>query len=101
MMIDSNSHALFAYSDKERNDIIKKLNGKYSIQRSKGLGENEPEMMWQTTMNPETRKLVQVLPEDAAKTQEMFEILLGDNLKGRKDFIEEVGYKYIDVTEIA
>jgi DNA gyrase subunit B len=56
-------------------------------------------MMWQTTMNPATRRLVQVIPTDAAKTQEMFEILLGDNLKGRKDFIEEFGHLYIDLSE--
>ena len=79
---------------------IKKINGKYHIQRSKGLGENEPEMMWQTTMNPKTRKLVQVLPEDVEKTKEMFEMLLGDNLKGRKEYIEQNGYKYIDLTDV-
>ena len=56
-------------------------------------------MMWQTTMNPETRRLVQVIPTDAAKTQEMFEILLGDNLKGRKSFIEDFGHLYIDLSE--
>jgi len=70
------------------------------IQRSKGLGENEPDMMWQTTMNPETRKLVQVLPEDIEATREMFETLLGDNLKGRKEFIENNGQRYIDMADI-
>jgi len=89
----------FAYSEKEKADITAKLTGKVTIQRSKGLGENEPEMMWQTTMNPETRKLIQVKPTDAAKTQEMFELMLGDNLRGRKLFIEEFGHKYIDLTE--
>lgn len=90
----------FVYSEKEKNNIISKLRDtKYTIQRSKGLGENEPEMMWQTTMNPETRKLVSVLPGDIEKAQEMFEILLGDKLKERKEFIEEYGYKYIDLTE--
>ena len=91
----------FAYSDKEKNSIVSKLKSKYTIQRSKGLGENEPEMMWQTTMNPESRKLVQVLPEDAERTKDMFELLLGDNLKGRKDFIETWGYKYIDLSDIS
>ena len=76
------------------------VDGKYHIQRSKGLGENEPEMMWQKTMNPKSRKLVQVLPEDVEKTKEMFEMLLGDNLKGRKEYIEQNGYKYIDLTDV-
>lgn len=99
--ITSAKKTYFAYSEKEKADILKKISGKYNIQRSKGLGENEPEMMWQTTMNPETRKLIMVMPEDVDKTQTMFEILLGDNLKGRKDFIEKYGYKYIDLTEIS
>ena len=98
--INAAKKTYFAYSDKEKNDILKKITGKYVIQRSKGLGENEPDMMWLTTMNPETRKLISVLPEDEAKTFEMFDVLLGDNLKARKDFIENFGYKYIDFTEI-
>ena len=98
--ITTGKKTYFAYSEKEKADIIKKISGKYHIQRSKGLGENEPEMMWQTTMNPETRKLVQVLPEDVEKTKEMFEMLLGDNLKGRKEYIEQNGYKYIDLTDV-
>ncbi len=98
--ITSEKKTYFAYSEKEKSDITAKLKGKYSIQRSKGLGENEPEMMWQTTMNPESRKLILVLPESVEKTQDMFEVLLGDNLKGRKDFIEEHGHKYIDLSEI-
>ena len=98
--ITSGKKTYFAYSEKEKIDIINKLDGKYNIQRSKGLGENEPEMMWQTTMNPETRKLVQVLPEDVEKTKEMFEMLLGDNLKGRKQYIEQNGYKYINLTDV-
>ena len=90
----------FAYTEKEKADILKKAETqKVGIQRSKGLGENEPEMMWQTTMNPETRRLVQVIPAEAEKTKEMFEILLGDNLKGRKSFIEEFGHLYIDLSE--
>lgn len=98
--ITTGKKTYFAYFEKEKADIIKKISGKYHIQRSKGLGENEPEMMWQTTMNPETRKLVQVLPEDVEKTKEMFEMLLGDNLKGRKEYIEQNGYKYIDLTDV-
>ena len=98
--ITTSKKTFFAYSEKEKVDIISKVDGKYHIQRSKGLGENEPEMMWQTTMNPKTRKLVQVLPEDVEKTKEMFEMLLGDNLKGRKEYIEQNGYKYIDLTDV-
>lgn len=91
----------FAYTEKEKSDILSKIKGKYHIQRSKGLGENEPEMMWQTTMNPETRRLILVMPEDAKKTSDMFDLLLGDNLKGRKEHIENVGHKFIDLTELS
>ncbi|HHV30543.1 DNA gyrase/topoisomerase IV subunit B [Acetivibrio mesophilus] len=91
----------FAYSDKEKNQIVSKLKGKYSIQRSKGLGENDPEMMWQTTMNPETRRLIQVVPDDIKKTEEFFDLLLGDNLPGRKMYIEENGYKYLDMIDVS
>ncbi|MCL2527317.1 MAG: toprim domain-containing protein [Defluviitaleaceae bacterium] len=100
--ITSGKKTMFAYTEKDKAEIVAKLEkagSKYTIQRSKGLGENEPEMMWQTTMNPETRRLVQVIPADAAKTQEMFEILLGDNIKGRKSFIEDFGHLYIDLSE--
>jgi len=90
----------FAYSDSEKNAITAKIKGKYHIQRSKGLGENEPEMMWQTTMNPATRKLVQVLPEDIEETKRMFEVLLGDNIKGRKEFIESHGHKYMEMVDV-
>ncbi len=99
--INSCKKTYFVYSEKEKADVLKKIKGKYDIQRSKGLGENEPEMMWQTTMNPETRKLVLVMPEDVEKTQRMFDLLLGDNLQGRKDFIEKFGYKYIDLSEMS
>ena len=71
------------------------------INRSKGLGENQPEMMWETTMNPETRRLILVTPDDVKRTQEMFELLLGENLAGRKEFIAEEGYKYLDLTDIS
>lgn len=99
--ITSSKKTYFAYSDKEKNEITSKLSGKYKVQRSKGLGENQPEMMWETTMNPATRRLIQVMPEDVEKTQDTFELLLGENLKGRKEFIEEFGYKYIDLSEIS
>ena len=92
----------FAYSDKEKNDIVASLEGKkYDIQRSKGLGENEPDMMWLTTMNPETRRLIKVMPEDAERTSAMFDLLLGDNLQGRKDHIAENGYKFLDLADIS
>ena len=98
--ITTSKKSYFAYSEKEKAHIISKITGKYHIQRSKGLGENEPEMMWETTMNPKTRKLVQVLPQDAKLTNNMFDLLLGDNLKGRKEYIEQNGYKYIDLSEV-
>ena len=92
----------FAYSDKEKNDILRELEGKkVKVDRSKGLGENEPEMMWLTTMNPETRRLIRVMPEEAQRTAEVFELLLGDNLQGRKDHIAENGYKYLDMADIS
>ncbi len=91
----------FAYSEKEKQDILSKLSGKYTIQRSKGLGENQPEMMWETTMNPATRRLIQVLPDDLERTKQVFDLLLGDNLQGRKDFIEENGDKYLDMLDVS
>ena len=91
----------FAYTEKERKEIESKLTGKYTINRSKGLGENEPEMMWLTTMNPKTRRLIQVLPEDAQSTAEMFDVLLGDNILGRKSFIAENGSKYVELADIS
>ncbi len=92
----------FAYSEKEKAEILEGLEGKkVNIQRSKGLGENQPEMMWQTTMNPETRRLIQVTPEDATETAEVFELLLGDNLQGRKDYIAKFGKDYLDMIDVS
>ena len=93
----------FAYSDKEKEDIVKEIGAdkKISIQRSKGLGENEPDMMWLTTMNPETRRLIKVMPEDVERTAATFDLLLGDNLQGRKDYIANEGYKYLDLADIS
>ena len=92
----------FAYSEKEKADILRELQGKkVTVQRSKGLGENDPEMMWLTTMNPETRRLIKVMPEDAARTAEVFDLLLGDNLAGRKDYIAENGYKYMEMIDVS
>ena len=92
----------FAYSDKEKNDILKDLAGKkVKVDRSKGLGENDPDMMWLTTMNPETRRLIRVMPEDVERTAAVFDLLLGDNLQGRKDHIAENGYKYLEMADIS
>ena len=92
----------FAFDENEKAAITQKLDGKkYIIQRSKGLGENQPDMMWETTMNPETRRLIKVTPDEAEKTQQMFDLLLGDNLSGRKDFIAAEGYKFIDLTDVS
>ena len=86
----------FAYNEFEKAEIVKSLGDKkYTLQRSKGLGENDGDMMWQTTMNPETRRLISVTPADAAATEQMFDILLGDNLPARKQFIAEHGHEYM------
>ena len=91
----------FAFNEKEKAEILAKYdNSQLSIQRSKGLGENEPEMMWQTTMNPKTRRLIKVCPEEAQKTAEIFDLLLGDNLAGRKLHIEQDGHLYLDMLDI-
>jgi len=87
----------FAYSDREKDEIVANLGNQVeSIQRSKGLGENTPEMMWETTMNPETRRLIQVTPDDAQETIEAFDLFLGDNLAGRKEYIEENLHEWIE-----
>ena len=92
----------FAYSEREKADILRELEGKkVNIQRSKGLGENDPEMMWLTTMNPETRRLIRVLPEEAEETARVFDLLLGDNLAGRKDYIAENGCRYLDMIDVS
>lgn len=100
--IECKGKTYFAYSDREKANIISSLGGaKHSINRSKGLGENEPEMMSLTTMNPNTRRLIKVLPSDSKRTGEVFELLLGDNLLGRKEHIAENGYKYLDLADIS
>ena len=92
----------FAYSDKEKNDIVAALAGKkYDVQRSKGLGENDPDMMWLTTMNPATRRLIKVMPEDVARTAAVFDLLLGDDLQGRKNHIADHGYEYLELADIS
>ena len=92
----------FAYNESEKVKILSELEGKkVTIQRSKGLGENDPEMMWMTTMNPETRRLIKVMPEDAERTSHYFDILLGDALQERKNFIAENGPKYLEMADIS
>lgn len=92
----------FAYSDAEKNEIVGNMGSKkIQVKRSKGLGENEPEMMWLTTMNPETRKLIKIVPEDSGRTMEFFDLLLGDNLAGRKQFISDFGSDYIDLVDVS
>ncbi len=100
--IECKGKTYFAYSDREKAEITDSLKGaKMSISRSKGLGENDPDMMWMTTMNPESRRLIKVMPEDAQRMSEMFDLLLGDNLDGRKNHIAEFGYKYLDMADIS
>jgi len=92
----------FAYDEKEKIEILAKIGDKkYNMQRSKGLGENQPDMMNLTTMNPETRRLIKVMPQDAERTSRMFDLLLGDDLAGRKEFIAENGYMYLDDADIS
>ena len=92
----------FAYSEKEKGEILQGLEGKkVKIDRSKGLGENDPDMMWLTTMNPETRRLIKIMPEEAEATAAMFDLLLGDNLQGRKEHIASEGHRFLDLADIS
>ena len=93
----------FAYSNREKDEIVQNIgeNKKIIIQRSKGLGENDPDMMWMTTMNPATRRLIKVMPQEAEATAAMFDLLEGDNLQGRKDHITENGYKFLELADIS
>ncbi len=100
--IQAKGKTWFAYSDREKAEIVESIgNAKIVINRSKGLGENDPEMMWLTTMNPETRRLIRVMPEDADETARVFDLLLGDNLAGRKEHIAEGGSRYLDLADRA
>ncbi|MBS1402407.1 MAG: DNA topoisomerase [Oscillospiraceae bacterium] len=100
--IESKGKTYFAYSDREKAEIVERLKGaKATINRSKGLGENDPEMMWMTTMNPATRKLIRVMPEDVERTAQMFDLLLGDNLAGRKEHIAVHGSEFLDLADIS
>ncbi|OUP01708.1 DNA topoisomerase [Anaerofilum sp. An201] len=100
--IQSGGKTYFAYTESEKADIMRRIDGKkYTIQRSKGLGENDPEMMWLTTMNPASRRLIKVMPEDAEATAAMFDLLLGDNLAGRKEHIAQHGCEYLDELDVS
>ena len=92
----------FAYNEMEMDEIKAEIGDKkYSVQRSKGLGENEAEMMALTTMNPATRRLIKVTPDDAEKTSQIFDLLLGDNLDGRKEYISDYGHLYLDAADVS
>mgnify|MGYP004583494267 FL=1 len=100
--INTKSKTYFAYTEQEKAGILARVEGeKYTIQRSKGLGENDPEMMWLTTMNPASRRLIQVLPADAEETSRVFDLLLGDNLAGRKEHIALHGAEYLDDLDVS
>lgn len=100
--ITSKDETWFAYTEKEKTDAIKQIgNAKYTVQRSKGLGENDADMMWMTTMNPQTRRLIKIDMDEAEATSEMFDILMGDNLAGRKEYIAQYGHLYIDLADIS
>ncbi|MCI6740504.1 MAG: toprim domain-containing protein [Bacteroidales bacterium] len=100
--INTKNKTYFAYTEPEKADILSRIGKeKYDIQRSKGLGENDPEMMWLTTMNPESRRLIKVLPTDAEETARVFDLLLGDNLAGRKEHIAQHGAEYLDELDVS
>lgn len=100
--INTKDRTYFAYTEPEKTKILGMIGeAKYTIQRSKGLGENDPDMMSLTTMNPETRRLIKVTPADAEQTRIMFDVLLGNDLSGRKQFIQENGSRYLDTADIS
>ncbi len=101
--INTKDETWFCYTEKEKTEALLEIGDKkYTVQRSKGLGENEPEMMWMTTMNPKTRRLIKVEPDyNPQAVADKFDLLLGDNLQGRKDYIAENGYQYIDMTDLS
>ena len=101
--IRTKDETYFCYTEKEKADVLEQIgNAKYTIQRSKGLGENDADMMWLTTMNPKTRRLIKVEPDNIESLmEEKFELFMGDDLQGRKDFIAENGHMYIDLADIS
>ena len=100
--INTKAKTFFAYTEPEKTDILRRIGEeKYTIQRSKGLGENDPEMMWLTTMSPESRRLIKVMPTDAKQTAEMFDLWLGNDLQGRKEYIAAHGAEYMDDLDVS
>lgn len=100
--ITSKDQVWFAYTEREKTQVLEELEGKkYTIQRSKGLGENDADMMWLTTMNPKTRRLIKINTADAEQTAATFDLLLGDNLAGRKEHIAQDGHLYLDMTDLS
>lgn len=100
--INCKDQVWFAYTEKEKTQALEEIGKqKFTIQRSKGLGENDPDMMWLTTMNPKTRRLIKVEPEDAQRTAEVFDMLLGDDLAGRKQHITDNGHLFIEMTDLS
>jgi DNA gyrase subunit B len=99
--INSGGKQHFAFTETEKTDILSAIKGKYTIQRSKGLGENEPEMMWLTTMDPKTRRLIKIMSGDPEQEELIFDLLLGDNLQGRKQHIEDNGHKYLEQIDVS
>ncbi len=100
--INCKDQVWFAYTEKEKTQALEEIGKqKFTIQRSKGLGENDPDMMWLTTMNPKTRRLIKVEPEDAQRTSDVFDMLLGDDLAGRKQHITDNGHLFIEMTDLS
>ena len=100
--INTKEKTYFAYTEQEKQRILDQIGDKkHTIQRSKGLGENEPDMMSLTTMNPDTRRLIKVTAEDIQESAEIFEMLLGDDLQGRKDYISQYGADYLELADIS
>ena len=100
--IGTKDQTYFAYTEQEKAKVLQEIGQeRYTIQRSKGLGENEPDMMSLTTMNPATRRLIKVEPDDALQTAAMFDLMLGDNLSGRKDYISQNGAQYLELADLS
>ena len=99
--ITTKDDTYFAYDEKEKAEIMEKIGGaKYTIQRSKGLGENDPDMMERTTMAPSTRRLLQIKLDNEDTAADMFNILLGDDIASRKKYIEDYGAQYLPLADI-
>lgn len=100
-IVDAKQKSHFAFNEQEKNTILKSIRGKYTIQRSKGLGENDPDMMWETTMCPDSRRLIKVCSAEAENTERIFKVLLGDELNARKKYIEEYGSDYLEKLDVS